>query len=126
MRMSRDNWNEVMNVNLNSNYYLIKEVLPIMVKNKQGTIIGISSVVALTGNPGQANYTASKNAMIAMYKSLAQEVGQRNIRINGVGFISLGSTNDRFATLMREIAENNNGTFLALPILGMDLRQYDK
>ena len=48
---------------------------------------------------------------------------KRNIRINGIGFISLGSTNDRFATLMREIAENNNGTFLALPIVGMDLRQ---
>mgnify|MGYP003301840275 CR=1 FL=1 len=48
---------------------------------------------------------------------------KRNIRINGIGFISLGSTNDRFATLMREIAENNNGTFLAMPIVGMDLRQ---
>ena len=48
---------------------------------------------------------------------------KRNVRINGIGFISLGSTNDRFATLMREIAENNNGTFLALPIVGMDLRQ---
>ena len=51
---------------------------------------------------------------------------KKNIRINGVGFISQGSTNDRFATLMREIAENNNGAFLALPIIGMDLRQYDK
>ena len=51
---------------------------------------------------------------------------KKNIRINGIGFISLGSTNDRFATLMREIAENNNGAFLALPILGMDLRQYNK
>ena len=60
-----------------------------MVRNKKGSIIGISSVVALTGNPGQANYTASKNAMIAMYKSIAQEVGQRDIRINVIapGFI---------------------------------------
>ncbi len=48
---------------------------------------------------------------------------KKNIRINGIGFISLGSTNDRFATLMREIVENNNGAFLALPIVGMDLRQ---
>ncbi len=48
---------------------------------------------------------------------------KKNIRINGIGFISLGATNDRFATLMREIAENNNGSFLALPIVGMDLRQ---
>ena len=51
---------------------------------------------------------------------------KKNIRINGVGFVSLGSTNDKFATLMREIAENNNGAFLALPIVGMDLRQYNK
>ncbi len=51
---------------------------------------------------------------------------RKKIRISGVGFISLGSTNDRFATLMREIAENNNGTFLGLPIIGMDLRQYEK
>ena len=51
---------------------------------------------------------------------------RKNIRISGVGFISLGTTNDRFATLMREIAENNNGTFLGLPIIGMDLRQYEK
>lgn len=51
---------------------------------------------------------------------------KRNIRISGVGFISLGRTNDRFATLMREIAENNNGTFLGLPIIGMDLRQYER
>ena len=60
-----------------------------MVKNKSGCIIGISSVVALTGNPGQANYTASKSAIIAMYKSLAQEVAKRNIRINIIapGFI---------------------------------------
>ena len=48
---------------------------------------------------------------------------RKNIRISGVGFISLGITNDRFATLMREIAENNNGTFLGLPVIGMDLRQ---
>ena len=51
---------------------------------------------------------------------------KKNIRINGIGFISLGITNDRFATLMREIAENYNGAFLALPIVGMDLRQYNK
>ena len=51
---------------------------------------------------------------------------RKKIRISGVGFISLGSTNDRFATLMREVAENNNGTFLGLPIIGMDLRQYEK
>ena len=65
-----------------------------MIKNKKGSIIGISSVVALTGNPGQANYAASKSAMIGMYKSLALEVGQRNIRVNIIapGFIQTPMT----------------------------------
>ena len=60
-----------------------------MIKSRSGVIIGISSVVALTGNSGQANYTASKSAMISMYKSLAQEVAKRNIRLNIIapGFI---------------------------------------
>ena len=80
---------DVIKINLNSNYYLIKKILPTMIKNRSGSIIGISSVVALTGNPGQVNYTASKAAMISMYKSLAQEVAQRNININVIapGFI---------------------------------------
>ena len=65
-----------------------------MVRNKSGCIIGISSVVAITGNPGQANYTASKSAMISMYKSLALEVAQRNIRVNIIapGFIQTQMT----------------------------------
>ena len=89
LRMKADQWNEVMNVNLNSNYYIIKSILPNMIKNKKGNIIGITSVVALTGNPGQANYTAAKSGMISMYKSLALEVAQRNININLIapGFI---------------------------------------
>ena len=89
LRMKAYQWNEVMNVNLNSNYYIIKSILPNMIKNKKGNIIGITSVVALTGNPGQANYTAAKSGMISMYKSLALEVAQRNININLIapGFI---------------------------------------
>ena len=82
LRMSEEQWEDVIKINLSSNYYLIKKILPSMIKNRSGSIIGISSVVALTGNPGQANYTASKAAMISMYKSLAQEVAQRNININ--------------------------------------------
>ena len=94
LRMTSDQWNEVINVNLNSNYYIIKEILPLMIKNKKGCIIGISSIVAVTGNPGQTNYTASKSAMISMYKSLALEVGQRNIRVNVIapGFIDTPMT----------------------------------
>lgn len=89
LRMKSDQWNEILNINLNSNYYIIKEILPLMLKNKKGNIIGISSLVAMTGNPGQTNYAASKSAMIAMYKSLALEVGLRNIRVNIIapGFI---------------------------------------
>ena len=89
LRMKEEQWIDVIKVNLNSNYYIVKSLLPSMIKNKTGCIIGISSVVALTGNPGQANYTASKSAIISMYKSLALEVAQRNIRINIIapGFI---------------------------------------
>ena len=89
LRMKEEQWNDVINVNLNSNFYIIKSILPNMLKNKTGKIIGISSVVALTGNPGQSNYTASKAAIISMYKSLAIEVAQRNININLIapGFI---------------------------------------
>ena len=89
LRMKNEQWYDVINVNLNSNFHIIKSILPNMVKNKNGKIIGITSVVASTGNPGQSNYTASKSGMISMYKSLALEVAQRNININLIapGFI---------------------------------------
>ena len=96
LRMREEQWNEVINVNLNSNFYIIKAILPNMIRNKKGNIIGITSVVALTGNPGQTNYTASKSAMISMYKSLALEVAQRNININLIapGFIESPMTDE--------------------------------
>jgi len=94
LRMKVDQWNEVINVNLNSNFFILKSILPNMIKNKKGNIIGITSVVANTGNPGQTNYTASKSGMISMYKSLALEVSQRNININLIapGFIQTPMT----------------------------------
>ena len=94
LRMNSNQWNDVININLNSNFYIIKSILPQMIKNRIGNVIGISSVVALTGNPGQSNYTASKSAMISMYKSLALEVAQRNIRVNIIapGFIKTPMT----------------------------------
>ena len=96
LRMKIEQWNEVINVNLNSNFYLIKSILPNMIKRRSGKIIGITSVVAFTGNPGQANYTAAKAGMISMYKSLASEVAQRNININLIapGFIQSPMTNN--------------------------------
>ena len=95
LRMKEEQWNDVININLNSNFYIIKSILPNMLKNKSGKIIGVTSLVALTGNPGQSNYSASKSGMISMYKSLATEVAQRNININLIapGFIESPMTN---------------------------------
>ena len=89
LRMKLEQWQEVINTNLSSNFSIIKSILPNMIKNKKGKIIGISSVVALSGNPGQANYVSSKSGMIGFYKSIAHEVASRNININIVspGFI---------------------------------------
>ena len=96
LRMSVEQWQEVIDINLSSSFYIIKNILPDMVKNRKGKILGITSVVALTGNPGQSNYTASKGGMIAMYKSLAIEVAQRNINVNLIapGFIESPMTNE--------------------------------
>ena len=116
LRMKDDQWNEVIKINLNSNFYIIKNLLPKMIKNRSGCIIGISSVVALTGNPGQANYTASKSAMISMYKSIALEVAQRNIRFNIIapGFIKTPMTdklNDaQIETILKKIPMNRFGS----------------
>ena len=93
-RMKSDQWMRVIQTNLNSNYQIIKTLLPNMLSKKYGKIIGISSIVATTGNPGQSNYVASKSGMIGLYKSIAQEVAKRNINVNIVspGFISTTMT----------------------------------
>ena len=89
LRMKFNQWNDVLNTNLSSNFVIIKSLLPSLIKNKRGKIIGISSVVASSGNPGQANYVTSKSGMIGFYKSIAHEVASRNINVNIVspGFI---------------------------------------
>ncbi len=89
LRMKTDQWNNVIQANLSSNFTIIKSLLPNMIKNKSGKIIGISSVVATSGNPGQSNYVAAKSGMIGFYKSIALEVASRNINVNIVspGFI---------------------------------------
>ena len=90
LRMKYSQWLNVLNTNLNSNFLIIKAILPSMISNKRGKIIGISSIVALTGNPGQANYVSSKSGMLGLYKSIALEVARRNINVNVIspGFIS--------------------------------------
>jgi len=94
MRMSEDNWDDVMNNNLKSVYNFTKCIMRPMLKARGGSIINISSIVGLKGNAGQANYAASKAGMIGFTKSIAQEVGSRNIRCNAIapGFISTEMT----------------------------------
>jgi len=93
-RMKSEQWSKVIQTNLNSNFQIIKSLLPNMLSKRYGKIIGISSVVGSTGNPGQSNYVASKSGMIGLYKSIASEVAKRNINVNIVspGFISTTMT----------------------------------
>ncbi|MEM1265502.1 MAG: 3-oxoacyl-[acyl-carrier-protein] reductase [Pseudomonadota bacterium] len=94
MRMSDEEWETVLSVNLTSTMRLSRAVLRAMMKARWGRIINISSVVGVTGNPGQANYTAAKAGVIAMSKSLAAEVATRGITVNCVapGFIKTAMT----------------------------------
>lgn len=89
MRMSEAQWDMVINVNLKSAFNFIHAVTPVMMKQRSGSIINMSSVVGVSGNSGQANYSASKAGMIGLAKSVAQELGSRGIRANCVapGFI---------------------------------------
>ena len=94
MRMSEDDFNEVLDINLNSVFNMTKAVLREFLKNRGGSIINISSVVGLKGNAGQSNYSASKAGIIGFTKSVALELGSRNIRSNVVapGFIETEMT----------------------------------
>jgi 3-oxoacyl-[acyl-carrier protein] reductase len=94
MRMSPEAWSEVMETNLTGAFRCIQAVLRGMMKQRWGRIINISSVVGLSGNPGQANYVSSKAGLIGLTKSLSQELGSRNITVNAVapGFIETAMT----------------------------------
>ncbi|NIJ43086.1 3-oxoacyl-[acyl-carrier protein] reductase [Parvibaculum indicum] len=94
MRMKDEEWDEVIRVNLTAAFRLSRGVMRGMMKRRWGRIIGITSVVGVTGNPGQANYAASKAGMIGMTKSIAQEVASRNITANCIapGFIGSAMT----------------------------------
>ncbi len=89
MRMSEQQWDAVINVNLKSAFNFIHAVTPVMMRQKAGSIINMSSVVGVSGNAGQANYSASKAGMIGLAKSVAKELGSRGIRANAIapGFI---------------------------------------
>lgn len=94
MRMKDEEWDQVLAVNLTAAFRLSRAVLRGMMKRKWGRIVGVASIVGVTGNPGQMNYAASKAGMIGMSKSLAQEVASRNITVNCIapGFIATAMT----------------------------------
>ena len=103
MRMTEEQWDAVINVNLKSVFNFTKNVQPLMLKQKAGSIINISSVVGVAGNAGQGNYAASKAGIIGFTKSVAKEVGSRNIRCNALapGFIMTEMT-DKLADDVRD------------------------
>ena len=94
LRMSEQQWDAVINVNLKSAFNFIHAVLPIMMRQRSGSIINMASVVGVHGNAGQANYASSKAGLIALSESIAQEVGSRGIRANAIapGFIETAMT----------------------------------
>ena len=104
MRMTEAQWDAVIAVNLKGAFNFIHAVLPIMLRQKHGSIINMASVVGVHGTAGQSNYAASKAGMIALAKSIAQEVGSRNIRANAIapGFIDTAMT----AALPEEIRKD--------------------
>ena len=130
MMMKEDQWNDIINTNLTSIYRLSKAVIRRMMKARKGRIINIASVVGLTGNPGQTNYSATKAGMLGFTKSLAREIGSRSITVNCVapGFIDTDMTKElpeeQRAALISQIPLNRLGdpndiaaavTFLAGP-----------
>ena len=115
MRMSADEWEQVINVNLTASFRLSKGVLRGMMKARWGRIIGVTSIVGVTGNPGQGNYAASKAGMIGMTKSLAAEVASRGVTANCIapGFIKTAMTDalneDQHAKLLPSIPAGRMG-----------------
>ena len=103
IRMSEEDWDAVLDINLKGAFLVTKAVVKYMMKQRSGAIVNIASVVGIMGNPGQANYTASKAGLIALTKTTAKELGSRNVRVNAVapGFIRTAMT-DKLAEPVKE------------------------
>ncbi len=115
MRMKQQEWDDIINTNLSSIYRMSKACVRGMMKARKGRIVNISSVVGITGNPGQSNYAAAKSGMLGFAKSLAREVGSRNITVNTIapGFIDTDMTrslsDDQRNALQAQIPLNRLG-----------------
>lgn len=107
MRMSEEQWDLVINVNLKSAFNFIHALTPVMMKQRSGSIINMASVVGVSGNAGQANYSASKAGMIGLAKSMAKELGSRGIRANAIapGFIMTEMTDQLSEEVRKEWAK---------------------
>ncbi|OEY86973.1 3-oxoacyl-[acyl-carrier-protein] reductase [Wolbachia pipientis] len=116
LRMSDKAWQEVIDINLTSTFWLNRNACKILLKNRWGRIVNISSVIGLAGNAGQANYAASKAGIIAMSKSIAKEVANRNITVNCIapGFIDTKMTevlgNEQKEKILENIPMKRMGT----------------
>ncbi|AHX07752.1 3-oxoacyl-[acyl-carrier-protein] reductase [Ehrlichia chaffeensis str. Osceola] len=115
LRTSDEDWHKVINTNLTTTFKLNRNACRAMLKNNQGRIINISSIIAFTGNPGQASYSASKAGMIAMSKSIAKEFANRNITVNCIapGFIETPMTD-----ALSEEQRNNIITHIPMKRIG--------
>ena len=108
MLMTDDQWENVLDINLNASFYLIKSYIRKMMKKRYGRIINITSVVAHSGNPGQANYCASKSAILGLTKSLSLELASRSITVNCIapGFIKTNMTDQLTEDQITNITKN--------------------
>ena len=114
MRMSDEDWQQVLDINLTSTMHLMKSVMRTMMKQRFGRIINITSIVGVTGNAGQVNYAASKAGMIGMTKSFAQEIASRGITANCIapGFIETAMTAELPETVIKKyVGKHTTGSY---------------